>query len=171
MRVVLAIRQPRRSRRDAGFQKSLSVRASVDRCLQLEDFCSVQQRQKVSAMRKPHSFFASLAALFVAGSLTLIDIQSSSADEALVVLHKRAATAVSSHHRHHWRSGAVAAPVVAIAPDDRLTTALANQYGYNFDPYLGYYGGPVYYGGPYYYRPYFDGASPTYFATHPIVEW
>jgi hypothetical protein len=119
-------------------------------------------------MRKPHSFFASFAVLFMAGSLTLIDIQSSSADEALVVRHKKAASAVSSHHR---RSGPVAVPVVAVVPNERLTTALANQYGYNFDPYLGYYGGPVYYGGPYYYRPYFDGASPVYFATHPIVEW
>jgi hypothetical protein len=122
-------------------------------------------------MRNPLSFFASLAALFVAGSLTLIDIQSSSADEALVVRHKRTATAVSNHHRHYWRRGTGATPVVAVIPHERLTTALADQYGYNYDPYLGYYGGPVYYGGPYYYRPYYDGASPAYFATHPIVEW
>jgi hypothetical protein len=122
-------------------------------------------------MRKPLSFFASLAALFMAGSLTLIDIQTSSADEAVVVRHKRAAAAFSAHPRQHWRRGPVAAPVVAVVPGERLTTALANQRGYNFDPYLGYYGGPVYYGGPYYYRPYFDGASPAYFATHPIVEW
>lgn len=123
-------------------------------------------------MRKPLSFFASLAALFMAGSLTLINIQVLSADEAPVVRQKRAATASSGHHRHHWQAARVfGAPVVGVVASGRLTTALANQYGYNFDPYLGYYGGPVYYGGPYYYRPYFDGASPTYFATHPIVEW
>jgi hypothetical protein len=122
-------------------------------------------------MRSSFSFLASLAALFVAGALTSIDIQTSSAAEALVVQQKRVATGSGGHHRHYWRGARVAGPVVAVIPGERLTTALANQFGYNFDPYLGYYGGPVYYGGPYYYRPYFDGASPTYFATHPIVEW
>jgi hypothetical protein len=129
----------------------------------------MHSNQKVLAMRRSFSFFASLAALVMAMALSLIDIQTSSADEALVVRHKRTAAA---HHRHHWREAPVfAAPVVAVVPGERLTTALASQRGYNFDPYLGYYGGPVYYGGPYYYRPYFDGASPAYFATHPIVEW
>jgi hypothetical protein len=90
----------------------------------------------------------------------------------LVVRQKRIATAFGGHRRHHWRRAPVfAAPLGAVVRSERLTTALANRMGYNFDPYLGYHGGPDYYGGPYYYRPYFDGASPTYFATHPIVEW
>src|SRR5580698_1019548 len=111
-------------------------------------------------MRRSLSSFASLAALFMAAALTLIDIKTSSADEALVVRHKRVATAVGGHWRHHWRRAPVfAAPLGAVvrSGSERLTTSLANQMGYNFDPYLGYYGGPDYYGGPYYYRPYFDG--------------
>jgi hypothetical protein len=123
-------------------------------------------------MRRSLSSFATSAALFIAVALTLIDIKTSSADESLVVRHQRVATAVGGHWRHRWRRAPVfAAPFGVVVRSERLTTALANQRGYNFDPYLGYYGGPDYYGGPYYYRPYFDGASPTYFATHPIVEW
>jgi hypothetical protein len=127
---------------------------------------------KSAPMRRSLSFFSSLAALFMGVALTLIDIQTPSADEALVARHKRAATAFSGHHRHHWRGASVfAAPVVVVVTSGRLTTALASRRGYYSGPDYGYYGGPDYYGGPYYYRPYFDGASPVYFATHPIVEW
>jgi hypothetical protein len=123
-------------------------------------------------MRSSLAFFSSLAALFMGVALALINVQTATADEALMLRHKTVVTALNSHGRHLWRRAVVVtAPVVAVVTSGRLTTALANRKGYNFDPYLGYYGGPDYYGGPYYYRPYFDGASPTYFATHPIVEW
>ena len=77
-------------------------------------------------------------------------------------------TAAQAHQgRGSVRAGAVGSGLVT---SGRLVTELATRGGY-VDPYYGYYGGPVYYGGPYYYRPYFDGVSPVYFATHPIVEW
>ena len=145
---------------------------SVDRPPRLEDVSNIQQHQKVLVMRRLFSFFSSLAALFIAVALTLIDIQTSSADEALVLRQKRAATSFGGlGRRHHGREALVVrAPVVGFVTSGRLTTALASRSGYS-DPYYGYYGGPVYYGGPYYYRPYFDGAGPIYFSTHPIVEW
>jgi hypothetical protein len=122
-------------------------------------------------MRKSFSFSASAAALCIALALISIDVQAASADEAPVVRHKRAATAFNGHRRHHWRElPVVTAPVVVGVTSGRLTTELASRSGYS-DPYYGYYGGPVYYGGPYYYPPYFDGAGPLYYATHPIVEW
>lgn len=146
---------------------------SVDRHRQLEDFQRTATLKKALAMRKLNFAFASLAAFSMTAALTLTDIRTSSAaDEALVVRPKRAVASYSGHRRHHWRTAAVfAEPAVRVVPTDRLTTALASQRGYSWGPEYGYYGGPDYYGGPYYYRPYFDGVSPIYFATHPIVEW
>ena len=89
-------------------------------------------------------------------------------DEALAVRSKRVVAAASVHHGRRWqRTDVVGGRVVT---GGRLVTELSSRNWY-IDPQFGYYGGPDYYGGPYYYRPYFDGASPVYFATHPIVEW
>src|ERR1700753_3781562 len=99
--------------------------------------------------------------------LVLAGIQPGSARD-----HSGGATESSSRNRHHWRRAPLlTAPVVGVTTGGGLTTALASRNGYNYDPYVGYYGGPIYYGGPYYYRPYFDGAGPIYFGTHPIVDW
>ena len=150
-----------------------SVVRSVDRSDQLRDFPDIKkQRQKVLVMRKSFSFSATVAALFIALALASVDVQASFADEAPVVRHKRAATALNGHRRHHWRElPVVTAPVaVGVVTSGRLTTEFERRSGYS-DPYYGYYGGPVYYGGPYYYPPYYDGVSSLYYATHPIVEW
>jgi hypothetical protein len=94
-----------------------------------------------------------------------MDIQVASAAD------QRVASTRFSHNQHHYRQTPVmTAPVVGVVTGEGLTTALASRSGY-YDPAFGYYGGPHYYGGPYYYRPYFDGAGPIYFGTHPIVEW
>jgi hypothetical protein len=120
-------------------------------------------------MRRSSSFFAPAAALLVVGGVSLIDVRAShAADEALAVRSKRVAAAASVHHGRRWqRTDVVGGRVVT---GGRLVTELSSRNWY-IDPQFGYYGGPDYYGGPYYYRPYFDGASPVYFATHPIVEW
>jgi hypothetical protein len=111
-------------------------------------------------------FSGSILAFVATVVLTLMDIQVASARD-----QKVAATEFSGRSRHYWRRAPViTAPVVGVVTSGGLTTALASRSGY-YDPYFGYYGGPVYYGGPYYYRPYFDGAGPLYFGTHPIVEW
>jgi hypothetical protein len=107
-----------------------------------------------------------IVALVAAVLLIVLDIQVASAADQRV-----AATRFSGHNRHYYRREPVTtAPVVGVVTGGGLTTALASRSGY-YDPYVGYYGGPTYYGGPYYYRPYFDGAGPIYFGTHPIVEW
>jgi hypothetical protein len=119
------------------------------------------------ARTKSLSFSGSLVALVATMALILIDIQVASAAD-----QKVAATRFSGRSRHYWRGAPViTAPVVGVVTSGRLTTSLASRYGYDGPPDLGYYGGPHYYGGPYYYRPYFDGAGPYYFGTHPIVEW
>ena len=104
---------------------------------------------------------------FGAVMLSLADIRSASARD-----QRAGATEFSSRNRHHWRlAPLLTAPAIGVVTSGGLTTALASRSGYNHDPYVGYYGGPIYYGGPYYYRPYFDGAGPIYFGTHPIVDW
>jgi hypothetical protein len=117
-------------------------------------------------LARTKSLSGGIVALVATVVLTLVDIQVASAADQRV-----AATRFSSHNRHYYRAAPVmTAPVVGVVTGGGLTTALASRSGY-YDPYVGYYGGPTYYGGPYYYRPYFDGAGPIYFATHPIVEW
>jgi hypothetical protein len=115
---------------------------------------------------KSLAFSGGIVALVATGMLTLMDIQVASAADQRV-----APTQSSGRSRHYWRRAPVmTAPVVGVVTGGGLTTALASRSGY-YDPAFGYYGGPIYYGGPYYYRPYFDGAGPIYFGTHPIVEW
>jgi hypothetical protein len=70
------------------------------------------------------------------------------------------------HRRTHYRTGPVTSVPIVLG-EEHLSTSIRKYH----DPLYSYYGGPVYYGGPYYYRPYYDGVGPTYFATHPIVEW
>jgi hypothetical protein len=120
-------------------------------------------------MGRSSSFFASAAALLVAGAISLIGVRAShAADEALAVRSKRVAAPASVQRGRHWRQTDIVGGRVATG--GQMVTELTSRNWY-IDPHYGYYGGPDYYGGPYYYRPYFDGASPVYFATHPIVEW
>jgi hypothetical protein len=125
------------------------------------------------ARTKSLSFSGGMAAAVATLVLTVMDIQVASAADQRVT-----ATRFSGHSRHYYRQGPVlTAPVVGVVTGGGLTTALVSRSGGYYDPAYGYYsaygyyGGPHYYGGPYYYRPYFDGAGPIYFGTHPIVEW
>jgi hypothetical protein len=118
------------------------------------------------ARTKSLSLSGGIVALAATLVLALTDIQVASAADQRV-----AATRFSGHNRHYYRREPVmTAPVVGVVTGGGLTTALVSRSGY-YDSAYGYYGGPHYYGGPYYYRPYFDGAGPIYFGTHPIVEW
>jgi hypothetical protein len=119
------------------------------------------------ARTKSLSFSGGTLAVAATLVLTVMDIQLASAADQRVAARK-----FSSHSRHYYRQAPVmTAPVVGVVTGGGLTTALVSRSGGYYDPAYGYYGGPHYYGGPYYYRPYFDGAGPIYFGTHPIVEW
>ena len=118
-------------------------------------------------MTRSLSFFAPAATLLVAAGLSLIDVRpTQAADEALVVRPGKVAR--TSHHGQRWRQPEIVG--AGVVTSGQMVTEMARRTWY-IDPQWGYYGGPDYYGGPYYYRPYYDGASPLYFATHPIVEW
>jgi hypothetical protein len=114
---------------------------------------------------KSFLFFAGISILVVSGS-TLTGVGAAFARD-----QKVAASEFRSRDRHYWaRPPVITGPAVGVVTSGRFTTALANRNGY-YSPFYGYYGGPTYYGGPYYYPPDYDGVSPGYFYTHPIVEW